>query len=96
MAHRTVSWTRISRSGHDARPSIPVGLLGARALIQLGTRARPLVVAGRFDLAAIMSAACKAATGLQERLGLSRREALSIALKAAWQAARMARTAAAH
>ncbi len=96
MAHRTASWTRITRSGHDARPSIPAGLLGARALIQLGTRSRPLVVAGRFDRAAIMAAACRGATGLQERLGLSRREAMSTAFKATWQVARMARSATAH
>ncbi|MCJ2102007.1 hypothetical protein [Methylobacterium sp. E-046] len=60
MSHRTVSWTRIDRAGLDARTKIPAGLLGARALIQLGARTRPLVVAGRYDRAAIMAAACKA------------------------------------
>lgn len=96
MAYRTVSWNCIARAGQDSRPAIPAGLLGARALIQLSTRTRPLVVASRFDRAAIMAAACKAVTGLQERLGLSRREAMSTALKATWQVARMARSDTAH
>lgn len=71
MAHRTVSWTRIDRidridrAGRDARAKIPAGMLGARALVQLGTRTRPLVVAGQYDRAAIMAAACKAATGIR-------------------------------
>ena len=96
MSHRTVSWTRLSRSLHDSRPAIPAGLLGARVLVQLGARTRPLVVAGRFERAAIMAAACKAATGIQERCGVSRREAMSSALKAAWQVAKAAQRAAAH
>ncbi|WCS25221.1 hypothetical protein LOK46_29595 [Methylobacterium sp. NMS14P] len=94
-----VSWTRIARAGHDSRPAIPAGLLGARAQVQMLTRSRrwPLVTAsGTFDKSAIMAAAAVAATGLQDRLGISRREALSTALRAAWQAAKMARTASAH
>ena len=67
MTHRTVSWTRIDRAGLDARTKIPAGLLGARALVQLGARTRPLVVAGRYDRAAIMAAACKAAGDVAER-----------------------------
>ncbi|MBE7197736.1 MAG: hypothetical protein INR70_08040, partial [Parafilimonas terrae] len=67
MSHRTVSWTQITRAGQDSRPKIPAGLLGARALIQIGARTRPLVVAGRYDRTAIMAAACKAAAGIQER-----------------------------
>ena len=67
MPHRTVSWTRIDRAGQDARIKIPAGMLGARALVQLGARTRPLVVAGRYDLAAIMAAACKAASTLRLR-----------------------------
>jgi hypothetical protein len=96
MSHRTVSWNRISRSLHDARPKIPAGLLSARAFIQFGAAKRPLVVAGQYDRAAIMAAACRAAPGIMERCGISRREAMSSALKAAWQVARMARNAAAH
>ena len=96
MSHRTVSWTRLSRSLHDSKPKIPAGLLSARALIQFGARTRPLVVGGQYDRAAIMAAACKAATGIQERCGVSRAEAMSSALKAAWQVAKAACRAAAH
>ncbi|MCJ2136689.1 hypothetical protein MKK69_22005 [Methylobacterium sp. J-026] len=96
MSHRTVSWTRLSRSLHDSKPVIPAGLLSARALIQFGARTRPLATAGQYDRAAIMAAACKAAIGIMERCGVSRREAMSSALKAAWQVAKAARRAAAH
>ena len=96
MSYRTVSWTRIDRAGRDARATIPIGMLGARALIQLGARTRPLVVAGQYDRAAIMAAACKAATGIQERCGVSRAEAMSPALKATWQVAKAAHRATAH
>ncbi|MCJ2098051.1 hypothetical protein [Methylobacterium sp. E-046] len=96
MPYRTVSWTRIDRAGRDSRPTIPAGMRGARALIQLGARTRPLVVAGRYDRAAIMAAACKAATGIQERCGVSRAEAMSSALKATWQVAKAAHRATAH
>ncbi|MGT2482358.1 hypothetical protein ACU4GR_33805 (plasmid) [Methylobacterium oryzae CBMB20] len=40
-----------------------------------------------------MAAACKAATGIRERCGVSRAEALSSALKAVWQVAKAARHA---
>ena len=96
MSHRTVTWTQIERAGQDSRTKIPAGLLSARALIQFGARTRPLATAGQYDRAAIMAAACKAATGIQERCGVSRAEAMSSALKAAWQVAKAARRAAAH
>ncbi|MDE4915257.1 hypothetical protein PQI07_32240 [Methylobacterium sp. 092160098-2] len=96
MPHRTVSWSRIDRAGRDARPTILAGLLSARALIQFGARTRPLAAGGRYDRAAIMAAACKAASGIQERCGVSRADAMSSALKAAWQVAKAAHRAAAH
>ncbi len=65
-------------------------------LVQLGARTRPLVVSGRYDRAAIMAAACKAAAGIMERCGVSRRKAMSSALKAAWQVAKAAHRAAVH
>ncbi len=65
MSNRTVSWTRIDRAAATAVPVIPAGMLGARALVQLGARTRTLVVAGRYDRAAIMAAACKAATAFR-------------------------------
>ncbi|GJE53416.1 hypothetical protein GOFOIKOB_6495 [Methylobacterium tardum] len=96
MSHRTVSWTRIDRAGRDARTTIPAGMLGARALIQFSARTRPLATAGRYDRAAIMAAACAAVSGIMERCGVSRREAMSSALKAAWQVAKAAYLAVAH
>jgi hypothetical protein len=97
MSHqRRISWAAARRDLRDDRTKIPAGLLGARALIRLGVRTRPRVVAGRYDRAAIMAAACKAATGIQERCGVSRAEALSSALKATWQVAKAAHRAAAH
>ncbi|MGH1570980.1 hypothetical protein ACRAWG_10215 [Methylobacterium sp. P31] len=98
MPYRTVSWNRITRSGHDARSQIPAGLLAAKASINLTVRLgrRPLVVAGKFDRSAIMHAATKAARLHQERFGCSWGEAMSVALKAAWSAAKLARHMAAH
>lgn len=96
MSNRTIFWTHIARAGRDARTKIPAGMLGARVLIELGARTRPLVVGGQYDRAAIMAAACRAATGIHERCGVSRAEAMSSALKATWQVAKATRRAAAH
>ena len=96
MPHRTVSWTLIDRAGRDSKPKIPAGLLSARAFIQFGASKHPLVVSGQYDRAAIMAAACRAAAGIIERCGVSRRVAMSSALKAAWQVAKAAHRAAAH
>ncbi|MCJ2068524.1 hypothetical protein MKK75_06850 [Methylobacterium sp. J-030] len=98
MAHRTVSWTRIDRAGRDSRPRIPAGLLSATARIDMTVRTtrRPLYAAGKFDRAAIMSAAAKAAHAHQERFGGTWAEAMSVCLTAAWRAAKLARHMAAH
>ncbi|TXM97256.1 hypothetical protein FV242_32060 [Methylobacterium sp. WL64] len=98
MPRRTVSWTAIDRAGQDSRPKIPAGLLSAKASINLTVRLdrRPLVAAGKFDRAAIMHAAAKAARLHQERFGCTWGEAMSVALKAAWGAAKLARHMAAH
>ncbi|MCJ2048782.1 hypothetical protein [Methylobacterium sp. J-070] len=98
MSHRTVSWTRISRSLQDSRPVIAPGLLSAKARIDLKVRTtcRPLFKAGQFDRGAIMSAAAYAARAHQERFGCTWSEAMSVALKAAWGAAKLARHMAAH
>lgn len=98
MAHRTVSWNGIARAGQDSRPQIPAGLLAAKASISLTVRLtrRPLVVAGKFDRSAIMLAAAKAAHAHQERFGCSWAEAMSVALKAGWSAAKLARHMATH
>ena len=98
MSNRSISWNAALRDIRDDRIKAPAGLLSARALCQGFARfqRRPFVVAGKFGRSAIMAAASVAATNLQERLGLTRATAMSTALKAAWQAAKMARTAAAH
>lgn len=98
MPRRTVSWNRISRSLHDARPAIVPGLLSAKSRIDLTVRLtrRPLFTAGQFDRGAIMSAAAKAAHAHQERFGGTWAEAMSVCLKAAWGAAKLARHMAAH
>ena len=98
MACRTVSWNAISRCLHDARPAVAPGLLSAKARIDMTVRMtrRPLYAAGKFDRAAIMSAAAKAAYAHQERFGGTWSEAMSVCLTAAWRAAKLARHMAVH
>ncbi|MCJ2054678.1 hypothetical protein [Methylobacterium sp. J-070] len=98
MSYRTVSWTQIDRAGRDSRPAIALGLLSAKARIDLTVRTtrRPLFKAGHFDRAAIMSAAASAARAHQERFGCTWSEAMSVCLTAAWRAAKLARHMAAH
>ncbi|MCJ2120061.1 hypothetical protein MKK65_26400 [Methylobacterium sp. J-001] len=98
MPHRTVSWTKLSRSLQDSRPAIAPGMLSAKARIDMTVRTtrRPLFAAGQFDRAAIMSAAASAARAHQERFGCTWSEAMSVCLTAAWRAAKMARHMAAH
>ena len=60
------------------------------------TTRRPLYAAGKFDRAAIMSAAAKAAHAHQERFGGTWTEAMSVCLTAAWRSAKLARHMAAH
>ena len=98
MAYRTVSWTRIARAGQDSRAAIAPGLLSAKARIDLTARTtrRPLYSAGKFDRSAIMSAAAKAAHAHQDRFGGTWADAMSVALKAAWSVAKLARHTSAH
>lgn len=95
---RRISWNAALRDARSDRTAIPTGLLAAKASVNLTVRLnrRPLVVAGKFDRAAIMQAAAKAARLHQERFGCSWGEAMSVALKAAWGAAKLARHMAAH
>ncbi|WP_245442459.1 hypothetical protein [Methylobacterium terrae] len=79
------------------RAKRPAGLLAARSLIAAtSAKRRPLVVAGAYDRAAIMSAAIAAARIHQGRTDSTWGEALSVTLKATWQLAKAARTAKAH
>lgn len=93
MAYRSVSWNTLYRSLHDARPIIAAGTLSAGARIGVFVRInrRHLVIAGQYDRSAIMAAAAFAARGHRERFGCSWAEALSLCMKAAWNAAKVAR-----
>lgn len=93
MSNRRISWNTALRGIRDDRASVPAGLLAAKASVTLTVRlySRPLVVAGKFDRRAIMSAAAKAARAHRERFRCSWAEAMSVALKAAWGSAKLAR-----
>ena len=77
--------------------TLPTGFLQARAAVEFGAaNARRLVVAGKFDRAAIMAAAAAAAKKHQARHGSTWAEAMSVSLRAAWTVAKMAHRAAAN
>ncbi|OAS26018.1 hypothetical protein A5481_07515 [Methylobacterium platani] len=80
-----------------SRTQRPAGLLAAQGLIRAtSAKRRPLVVAGAYDRAAIMSAAIAAARVHQGRTGSTWGEALSVTLKATWALAKASRLANAH
>lgn len=94
---RRISWTAATRDMRADRAAIPAGFLSVRATVEMYVRTRrPLVVAGKFDRAAIMAHAAAAAKAHQCRYGSTWGEAMSVALKAAWQVAKRAAAAAAH
>lgn len=95
--NRSLSWTAATRDMRNDRTAIPAGFLAARGLVECYVRTRrPLVVAGRFDRAAIMAHAVAAAQAHQRRTGSTWGDAMSLCLRAAWQVAKAARRAAAH
>jgi hypothetical protein len=98
MSNRRLSWNAALRDVRDDRAKVPAGLLAAKASVTLTVRLtrRPLVSAGKSDRSAIMQAAAKAARAHQDRFGCTWVEAMSVALKAAWGAAKLARHMAAH
>jgi hypothetical protein len=61
MSQRRISGNAALRDARGDGAKIPAGLLGACASMQVGARTRPLVAASRYDHAAIMAAAAKAA-----------------------------------
>ncbi|WP_245293460.1 hypothetical protein [Methylobacterium sp. CCH5-D2] len=66
-------------------------------MVQTFARTRgALVVAGQFDRKAIMAHAAAAAKLHQRRYGGTWAEAMSVALRASWQAARAVRPATRH
>lgn len=94
---RSLHWATAMKEIQADRAKRPAGLLAAQGLIRAtSAKRRPLVVAGAYDKAAIMSAAVAAARVHQARTGSTWGEALSVTLKATWQLAKAARAAAAH
>ncbi|MHC2107060.1 hypothetical protein [Methylobacterium sp. CM6246] len=94
---RRISWNA-AIGFRDERAKLPAGLLVAKASINLTVRydRRPLVVVGEFDRSAIMRTAATVAHLHQARYCCSWVDAMSVALKAAWGAAKFARHMAAH
>ncbi|WP_462123484.1 hypothetical protein [Methylorubrum aminovorans] len=78
---------------------VPAGFLGARGRVEAAVRFGKIALVkadGSFDRAGIMTAAAAAAKAHQLTYGSTWAVTMSVALKAAWQAARTARTRAAH
>lgn len=95
--NRKISWTSALRTIKADRDVLPAGFLSARAMVECFVKTRrPLVVAGKFDRAAIMSHAAAAAKQHQARTGSTWAAAMSVSLKAAWQVAQTAKRTAAH
>lgn len=102
MSHHSrsaFSWSAALRDMRNDRQPNPAGFLGCRARIEMGVRvghASLVTPTGAFDRAGIMTAAAAAAKAHQERFGCSWAEAMSVSLKAAWQAAKTLRSKVAH
>lgn len=99
MSNRpAISWNSALRNLHADRAPAALGLVASRAMAQCYSRSRklPLVVAGQFDRKAIMTCAALAAKDHQRKFGCTWWEALSVALKATWQAAKLARAGIRH
>jgi hypothetical protein len=94
---RSINWSIAMKEIQADRAKRPAGLLAAQSLIRAtSAKRRPLVVAGAYDKAVIMSAAAAAAKVHQGRTGCTWGEALSVTLKATWALAKADRAAKAH
>ena len=93
-----ISWNAALRDLRADRAPVVPGLVSSRAMAQCYSRSRklPLVVASQFDRKAIMTCAALAAKDHQRKFGSTWGEALSVALKATWQAAKLARSGILH
>lgn len=99
MPRRSLSWSAALVDIGDDRIRLPAGVLTAKTHTVTFARFRKLslvTATGAFDRSAIMTLATLAARAHQERTGSSWQDAMSIALKGAWLAARDARARAAH
>ncbi|MGY6282621.1 hypothetical protein ACXIT0_06970 [Methylorubrum extorquens] len=77
------------------RLQVPAGFLRARGRVELAARLGKVALVkadGSFDRAGIMTAAAAAAKAHQLSYGSTWAVAMSVSLKAAWQAARRARS----
>ncbi|MDV2987660.1 UNVERIFIED_CONTAM: hypothetical protein Q9R58_25470 [Methylobacteriaceae bacterium AG10] len=98
-ARRTVSWSTALQGLRADRAQVPAGFLGARGRVEGMVRFGKVALVkadGSFDRASIMSAATAAAKDHQRVYGSTWAAAMSVSLKAAWQAARTTRAKVAH
>lgn len=98
-SRRSLSWSDAKRSLQADRIQAPAGFLGARGRIEVAARFGKVVLVkadGSFNRAGIMAAATAAAKAHQLTYGSTWAVAMSVSLKAAWQAARTARARSAH
>ena len=96
---RSFSWSDAKRSLQADRIQVPAGFLGARGRIEVAARLGKVALVkadGSFNRAGIMAAAAAAAKEHQRVYGSTWAVAMSVSLKAAWQAARTARAKVAH
>jgi hypothetical protein len=102
---RQISWTSALQDMRNDRAQVAPGQLGAKLRANAYAKftadrlraARPvLVVAGRYDRAAIMRAAIQQAQSRRAVTGEAWGVCLSAALKGVWSVAKAARLAAAH
>ncbi len=98
-SRRSLSWSTALQGLRADRVQVPAGFLGARGRIEVAARLGKVALVkadGSFDRAGIMTAAAAVAKAHQTRFSCSWGEAMSVSLKAAWQAARTTRAKAAH
>lgn len=98
-ARRSLSWSTALSDMRNDRVQVPAGFLGARGRVEGMVRFGKVALVkadGSFDRAGIMTAATAAAKAHQLTYGSTWAIAMSVTLKAAWQAARTARARAAH
>ncbi len=98
-ARRSLSWSTARSDMRNDRVQVPAGFLSARGRVEGMVRFGKVALVkadGSFDRAGIMTAAAAAAKVHQLTYGSTWAAAMSVALKAAWQAARTARARAAH
>ncbi|MCJ2031267.1 hypothetical protein MKK50_18025 [Methylobacterium sp. J-043] len=98
-ARRSLSWSNALQGLRADRIQVPAGFLGARGRVEGMVRFGKVALVkadGSFDRAGIMTAAAAAAKAHQLSYGSTWPVAMSVSLKAAWQAARTTRARAAH